>query len=121
MDFLVVDDDKTFRDATCFLIDDEGHYAEGASSGPQALATLKEEKFDAVLLDLNLGQENGLDVLTEILKARPRLPVVMFTAQGSVKTAVEAMRLGAADFLEKPFQREHFLTVLARLRRFHEM
>jgi len=121
MDFLVVDDDKTFRDATCFLIDDEGHYAEGASSGAQALATLKEEKFDAILLDLNLGKENGLDVLTEILKIRPRQPVVMFTAQGSVKTAVEAMRRGAVDFLEKPFQREHFLTVLARLQRFHEM
>jgi NtrC-family two-component system response regulator AlgB len=121
MDFLVVDDDKTFRDATCFLIDDEGHYAEGASSGAQALATFKEEKFDAILLDLNLGKENGLDVLTEILKIRPRQPVVMFTAQGSVKTAVEAMRRGAVDFLEKPFQREHFLTVLARLQRFHEM
>ena len=82
MDFLVIDDDKTFRDATCFLIDGEGHYAEGASSGQLGLATLKEEKFDAVLLDLNLGKENGLDVLTEILKARPNLPVVMFTAQG---------------------------------------
>jgi NtrC-family two-component system response regulator AlgB len=43
MDFLVVDDDKTFRDATCFLIDDEGHYAEGAATGAQALGTLKGE------------------------------------------------------------------------------
>src|SRR5262245_24913109 len=121
MDFLVVDDDKTFRDATCYLIDDEGHYAEGSASGTEALARLKEEKFNAVLLDLNLGQENGLDVLTEIVKGRPNLPVVMFTAQGSVKTAVEAMRRGAVDFLEKPFQREHFLTVLARLQRFHQL
>src|SRR6185436_12765662 len=100
MDFLVIDDDKTFRDATCFLIEAEGHYAEGVGSGQQGLATLKEEKFDAVLLDLNLGQENGLDVLTEILKLRPNLPVVMFTAQGSVKTSVEAMRRGATDYLE---------------------
>jgi NtrC-family two-component system response regulator AlgB len=121
MDFLVVDDDKTFRDATCFLIDDEGHYAEGVRSGAQALTTLKEEKFDAVLLDLNLGAENGLDILSEILKTRPDLPVVMFTAEGNVKAAVEAMRRGAADFLEKPFQREHFLTVLARLQRFHQL
>ena len=121
MDFLIVDDDKTFRDATCFLIEEEGHYAEGAASGEQSLATLKEDKFDSVLLDLNLGHENGLDVLTEILKARPNLPVVMFTAQGSVKAAVEAMRRGAVDFLEKPFQREHFITVLARLQRFHQL
>jgi NtrC-family two-component system response regulator AlgB len=74
-----------------------------------------------VLLDVNLGPENGLDLLTEVLKAQPHLPVVMFTAQGSVKTAVEAMRRGAVDFLEKPFQREHLLTVLARLQRFQQM
>jgi NtrC-family two-component system response regulator AlgB len=121
MDFLVVDDDRTFRDATCFLIEDEGHYAESVGTGEQAILTAKEEKFDAVLLDLNLGQENGLDVLTDLLKVRPNLSIVMFTAQGSVKTAVEAMRRGAVDYLEKPFQREHFLTVLERLRRLHQM
>jgi NtrC-family two-component system response regulator AlgB len=115
MDFLVVDDDKTFRDATCFLIDNEGHYAEGVASGEQAVATVKEEKFDATLLDLNLGNENGLDVMTSLLKARPNLPIVMFTAQGSIATAVEAMRRGAVDFLEKPFQREQFMTIVARL------
>src|SRR5689334_10792553 len=121
MDFLVIDDDKTFREATGFLIEDEGHYTEGAENGSLGLARVKEEKFDAVLLDVNLGRENGLDVLTEIQKLRPELPVVMFTAQGSVKTAVEAMRRGAVDFLEKPFQREQFLTVLARLQRFRQM
>jgi two-component system, NtrC family, response regulator AlgB len=121
MDFLVVDDDKTFRDATCFLIDGEGHYAEGVASGEQALTTIKEEKFDTVLLDLNLGRENGLEVLTEMLKIRPNLAIVMFTAQGSVSTAVEAMRRGAADYLEKPFQREHFLTVLARIQRIQQL
>ena len=121
MEFLVVDDDKTFRDATCFLIENESHHAAGAASGEQALVTLKEEEFDAVLLDVNLGRENGLDVLTEMLKARPNLPVVMFSAQGSVKNAVEAMRRGAVDFLEKPFQREHFLAVLARVQRFHQL
>jgi NtrC-family two-component system response regulator AlgB len=121
MDFLVVDDDKTFRDATSFLIDGEGHYAEGAATGEQALASIKEERFDAVLLDLNLGQRNGLDILLEIQKLQPNLPVVMFSAQGNVKVAVEAMRRGAVDFLEKPFQREQFVTVLARLKRLHEM
>ncbi len=121
MDFLIIDDDKTFREATCFLIDEEKHYAEGAASGQLGLRRLKEEKFDAVLLDLNLGQENGLEVLTEILKTNPDLPVVMFTAEGNVKTAVEAMRRGAADFLEKPFRNEQFLTVLARLQRLRQM
>jgi NtrC-family two-component system response regulator AlgB len=121
MDFLIIDDDKTFRDATCFVIEEEGHYAEGAESGRLGLTQLKEEKFEAVLLDVNLGTENGLDVLVEIQKQRPGLPIVMFTAQGNVKTAVEAMRRGAVDFLEKPFQREQFLTVLARLQRLRQM
>jgi two-component system, NtrC family, response regulator AlgB len=121
MDFLVIDDDKTFRDATCFLIEEAGHYAEGVESGQLGLDWLKEDKWDAVLLDVNLGRENGLDVLVEIQKQFPQIPVVMFTAQGSVKTAVEAMRRGAVDFLEKPFQREQFMTVLARLQRLRQM
>jgi two-component system, NtrC family, response regulator AlgB len=121
MDFLVIDDDKTFRDATCFLIEEAGHYAEGVDSGQLGLNWLKEDKWDAVLLDVNLGRENGLDVLMEIQKQFPQVPVVMFTAQGSVKVAVEAMRRGAVDFLEKPFQREQFMTVLARLQRLRQM
>jgi NtrC-family two-component system response regulator AlgB len=121
MDFLVIDDDKTFRDATCLLIDGEGHYAEGVCSGELGLTVLREGNFDAVLLDLNLGQEKGLDILEQILKRQPNLPVVMFTAQGSVKNAVEAMRRGAVDFLEKPFAREQFHLVLARVQRFHQL
>ena len=121
MDFLVIDDDKTFRDATCLLIDGEGHYAEAACSGKSGLTELKDGKFDSVLLDLNLGAENGLDILEQILKRQPNLPVIIFTAQGSVKNAVEAMRRGAVDFLEKPFTREQFHLVLARVLRFHQL
>jgi NtrC-family two-component system response regulator AlgB len=121
MDFLVIDDDKTFRDATCLLIDGEGHYAEAACSGELGLTELKAGKFDSVLLDLNLGQEKGLDVLEQIHKLQPNLPVIIFTAQGSVKNAVEAMRRGAVDFLEKPFTREQFHLVLARVQRFHQL
>lgn len=121
MDFLVIDDDKTFRDAACFLIEETGHYAEGVASGQLGLTWLKEDSWDAVLLDVNLGCESGLEVLTEIQKQHPHLPVVMFTAQGSVKTAVEAMRRGAVDFLEKPFQQEQFLTVLTRVQRLRQL
>jgi NtrC-family two-component system response regulator AlgB len=121
MDFLVIDDDKTFSDATCLLIDNEGHYAEAAYSGESGLTELKEGKFDSVLLDLDLGREKGLDILEQILKRQPNLPVIIFTAQGSVKNAVEAMRRGAVDFLEKPFTREQFHLVLARVQRFHQL
>ena len=121
MDFLVIDDEKSIREAASMLIDDEGHYAESANDGAGALTRLKEEKFDAILLDLNLGAENGLDLLPQITKLNPHAAVVMFTAQGSVQTAVEAMRRGAVDFIEKPFTRDQFRTVLARLTRFRQM
>jgi two-component system, NtrC family, response regulator AlgB len=121
MDFLVIDDDKTFRDATCYLIENEGHYAQPASSGEAALANLRENDFDAALLDVNLGPESGLDLLPQILRNHPNLPVIVFTAQGTVNTAVEAMRRGALDFLEKPFTREQFHRVVARMQRFNQM
>jgi NtrC-family two-component system response regulator AlgB len=121
MDFLVIDDDKVFREATCLLIEDEGHRAETAATAEVALAMLREEKFDAALLDLNLGRDNGLVILPQILKIRPNLPVVMFSAQGTVKHAVQAIHQGAIDFLEKPFTREQFHAVLARVQKFSQM
>ena len=65
MDFLVIDDDKIFREATCLLIEDEGHYVESAANAEVAMNRLKEEKFDAALLDLNLGRDNGLALLPQ--------------------------------------------------------
>ncbi len=120
MDFLVIDDDKVFRDAACLLIEDAGHHAEGAAEGESGLLRLKEDHFDVVLLDLNLGAEDGLEVLSNLTRAHARVPVVMVTAAGSIKSAVEAMRRGAADFLEKPFTREQLLTVIARLQRLQQ-
>ena len=121
MDFLVIDDDKIFREATCLLIEDEGHYAESAANAEVALTRVREDKFDVVLLDLNLGRDNGLQVLPQITKLRPNMPVVMFSAKGTVKVAVQALHLGAVDFLEKPFTREQFHAVLARLQRFSQL
>ncbi len=121
MDFLVIDDEKVMRDATCTLIDDEGHYADPAPDGPAALTRLKEERYDGILLDLHLQRESGLDLLEKITKERPGIPVVMVTAKGGISSAVEAMRRGAIDFLEKPFTRQQFLTVLARVQRFRQL
>ncbi len=121
MDFLVVDDDKIFRDAACLMLQEEGHHAQPAASGPGAMGELNGKDFDVMLLDVNLGGESGLDLLAQVLRSRPTLPVIMLTAHGRVATAVEAMRLGAVDFLEKPFMRDQFHRVLARVQRFHQM
>ncbi len=121
MDFLVVDDDQVFREATCLLIEEEGHFASSASNVDVALERIKEDKFDAVLLDVHLGRQNGVALIAPILKLRPSMPIVMFSAQGTVKNAVAALQQGAVDFLEKPFTRDQFHAVLARLRRLAEM
>lgn len=121
MDFLVIDDDQTFCEATCLLIEGEGHYVESAATPDRALDCLRTGRFDAALLDLHLGRDSGLILLPEIVKLRPNMPVVMFSAEGTVKTAVQALHQGAMDFLEKPFTRDQFNLVLARIRRFTEL
>jgi NtrC-family two-component system response regulator AlgB len=121
MDFLIIDDDRIFREATCLLIEDEGHYAEGAATPEAGLDAVREGKFDAVLLDLHLGKHNGLQFLPSILKLRPQQMVVLFSAQGTIRNAVQAIQQGAVDFLEKPFTREQFHAVLARLRRISDL
>ncbi|MBL9159505.1 MAG: sigma-54-dependent Fis family transcriptional regulator [Verrucomicrobiales bacterium] len=117
MDLLIVDDEKIIRDATLQIVEDADHYAEVAIDGRSALEAVRDGDFDAVLLDLNLGPDNGLDVLAEIQKKRPGLPVVVFTAAATISAAVEAMRRGALDFLEKPFTVEQLHLVLARVQR----
>jgi DNA-binding NtrC family response regulator len=91
------------------------------TSGDAALKAVADNPPALILLDLNLRGENGLDLLALITKERPGIPIVMVTAQGGIDSAVEAMRRGAIDFLEKPFTRQQFLTVLARVQRFRQL
>ena len=121
MDFLIVDDDRIFSEASSLLIEEEGHYVEAVDNAEEALQCLRLGKFDAVLLDVHLGKQNGLDLLGPILKVRPNQAVVMFSARSTIKNAVTAIQQGAVDFLEKPFTREHFLAVVARVKRFGDL
>ncbi len=121
MDILIVDDEKIMRDAASQLVEDAGHYAETAVDGATALKTLKETTFDLVLLDVNLDRESGLDVLAEIQKQYPDVAVVIFTAVATITTAVEAMRRGALDVLEKPFTPAQLNIVLSRVQRHRKL
>jgi len=114
MDILIVDDEKAIRTSTLIALESDDHYAEAVSSGEVALLRMKEENFDLVLLDLNLGNENGLDILPQIQKRSPRTPVVIFTAEASISTAVRAIQGGAMDYLEKPFTPDRLRSVVAR-------
>ena len=115
MDILIVDDEPSIRRATSLALEASGHYVETAENGGVALRSLRETSFDLVLLDLYLGEESGLQLLETIRREHPGVHVVMFTAHASIPNAVEATRLGAVDFLEKPFSPDQLRQALKRI------
>jgi NtrC-family two-component system response regulator AlgB len=121
MDILVVDDEKTVRESTRIALEMDDHYVEAVSSGSVAMLRLKEEDFDLVLIDLNLGEESALDVIPGIQKRHPRTAVVVFTADGTISTAVQAIQAGAMDYLEKPFTPEKLRSVVARAKQWRQL
>jgi DNA-binding NtrC family response regulator len=114
---LIADDQADIRESLRLLLKNEGFETFPASSPSEALAAIEGREFDAVLMDLNYtrdttsGQE-GLDLLTRISVVDSTLPVVVMTAWGSVELAVEAMRRGARDFLQKPWENARLLAIL---------
>lgn len=114
---LLADDQADIRDALRLLLKREGYEIHAVASPADALSAIQAREFDAVLMDLNYardttsGQE-GLDLLSRIQGVDSTLPVVVMTAWGSVEVAVEAMRRGARDFLQKPWENTRLLTIL---------
>ena len=114
---LVADDQADVREALRLLLKAEGYLAETVSNPAALLEALQSNEFDVVLMDLNYqrdttsGQE-GIDLLSQIQAMDSKLPVVVMTAWGSVELAVEAMRRGARDFLQKPWDNQRLLTIL---------
>jgi DNA-binding NtrC family response regulator len=114
---LIADDQPDVLEALRLLLKREGFEIESAASPAGVLSALKSKEFDLLLIDLNYtrdttsGQE-GLDLLTRVGQADATLPVVVMTAWGTVELAVEAMRRGARDFVQKPWENARLLTVL---------
>ncbi|MAU46938.1 MAG: sigma-54-dependent Fis family transcriptional regulator [Yangia sp.] len=108
----VVEDDGDHRHALCDLIGAAGHEAEGFASGSAALAA--ERRPDLVLTDLRMPGMDGQAVLEAVRQRDPDCPVVMISGHGDLAQAVQAMRAGAEDFLEKPYDGMHLLTVIER-------
>jgi len=92
----------------------EGYSTAIARDGAEAASLVSKEKFDLVLTDLKLPRKNGIDVLKKVKEENPMLPVIVMTAFGSIETAVEAMKLGASDFITKPFDTDHLLLLIDR-------
>src|SRR5919198_3743088 len=100
---LIVDDDVRIRQSVRLCLEPEGARVLGVGTSAGALEILERGSFDLVFLDLWLGSESGLTVLPEIWRRQPGIGVIVITAFASFETAVEAMKLGAVDYLPKPF------------------
>ncbi len=110
---LVVDDEPGMRRSLAISLKREGYEVEEAAGGTESLIRLEREIYDLVMTDLRMTPVGGLEVLAAAKKAAPQTEVIVMTAYGSIEAAVEAMRLGAFDFVSKPFQAEE---ILARVR-----
>jgi len=109
---LVADDEADIRASLKMILEYEGLQMIEAASGPEALQKARNEEPDAVLLDIKMPRMDGIEVLAELAKTDPDLPVVMISGHGTIATAVEATKLGAFDFMEKPLERDRVLLVL---------
>ena len=103
---LVVDDHDSLRKGLVRALSNAGHDVEEAPNGTTAIERLQDSQFDVVLTDLRMGGADGMDVLRTTRSIQPNAAVILMTAFGSIHTAVEAMKIGAFDFVQKPFEIE---------------
>jgi len=109
---LLVDDEKNILLTLSQALQLAGYHTELAGTGKLGLEVALARPVDAVLLDVQLPDMDGLAVLEQLLQVRPGLPVLMMSGHGTIETAVKATRLGARDFLEKPIGRDRLLVAL---------
>jgi NtrC-family two-component system response regulator AlgB len=112
---LVIDDDKNIRGTLTLCLEGMGCAVATASNGKSAMAVLDRRPFDLALLDLQLAGESGMALLPRLLAVRPSLAVIIITAQAAIDTAVEAIKLGAVDYLPKPFTPAQIRHVVAKI------
>ncbi|HEV2294373.1 MAG TPA: sigma-54 dependent transcriptional regulator [Tepidisphaeraceae bacterium] len=111
---LVVDDQDMMRDSLAATLVREGHEVIAATDGAAAVARLNGGRFDLMITDLKMPKMTGIELLAEAKKLRPEMPVVLMTAFATVSTAVEAMKLGAYDYIQKPFDGEEIKHLVDR-------
>ena len=109
---LVIDDEKAIRNTLKEILEYEKHRVSLAANGLEGLELLKKEQFDALLLDIKMEGMDGMEVLEQVAKEWPDLPVIMISGHGTVDTAVKAIKMGAFDFIEKPLDLNRLLITL---------
>src|SRR6202521_6424857 len=115
-DILVVDDEADIRELVAGILQDEGHGARTAKNSDEALAAIAARRPSLIFLDIWLqgSKLDGLQLLSAIKEPHPELPVVMISGHGNIETAVSAIKLGAYDFIEKPFKADRLVLVASR-------
>ena len=116
---LIVDDDRAFRIATTALLEDRGYVIHAVADAASAQRVLDEQVFELLLSDLVMEGMNGIDLLQWVKERDVDLPVIMITGFGSINTAVEAMRLGAFDYITKPCDNDELLIKIDRVLESH--
>jgi two-component system response regulator HydG len=111
---VIVDDDHEMVSVLCDVLNAAGYRALSASSGAAALALVEQQDPDLLISDLRMSGMNGHELQCELRRAAPNLPVIIITAFGSIPTAVESMKLGAFDYVTKPFGNDELLIVVSR-------
>jgi DNA-binding NtrC family response regulator len=111
---LVVDDEVELKDALCETLADEGYETLGTTSGAEGLKALGRQEFDLLLSDLMMPGMDGIQLLRQALETDPTLVGIIMTGQGTIPSAVEAMKVGALDYVLKPFNLQTMLPILAR-------
>ena len=111
---LIVDDEKSLRGVLKVLLEGEGFRVDEAKSGLEGLERVQKAEYDAIILDLRLPDIGGIEVLERIVEKAPSTKVILLTAYGSIKNAVEAVKMGAYDYLTKPFEPEEVVASLDR-------
>jgi len=118
---LVVDDEINYLTVMEALLGDEGYEVYTAPGGQEALKLAGTSDVDLVLTDMKMPKMNGIELLSELKRLYPDLPVIMMTAFGTVEKAVEAMKTGAYDYILKPFKNEELLATIARALEYHHL
>jgi DNA-binding NtrC family response regulator len=111
---LIVDDNEILRYTLTELLEESGFECRACEEGSSALKEIKENHYGLVILDMRLPGMNGLDVLKKIKESDPSLPVIILTAFGDIKTAVECMKQGAHDFITKPFDNDAIILTIKK-------
>lgn len=114
---LIVDDEENIREALREALEGHGYLLTTAENGAQALQLIHKQQYNLILLDLILGDQDGIQLLRQIKRKSPRTEVVMITAYGTVETAVEALREGAYDYITKPIQLKRLRSYVQRILR----